>query len=877
MLGEIGRGGTGRVLRAYDSKLQREVALKKLGRGVLRANAADRLVAEARAMAKLSHPNVVAVYDVEVTDHGVTLVMEYVPGPTLRAWLRQTKSPRPWEKVVEHFIGAGRGLAAAHAAGMLHRDFKPANVLLTPNGTAKVTDFGLAKDAHELLRPRHVGPQALEPADTADTRTGMVRGTPRYMAPEQQMGEALTDAADQYGFCVTLWEALTGAPPFCGTWEELGASKLEGPPPWPEAVVVPRPIVEALRRGLAVEPNARWPSMTALLRALELPPSRRRRPKAIAAGLVALLGLGGLGGAGLYEWSQARSGRCTGASRQLAGIWDANRRSEIEAIVREIDVSYGPDAWARTAEQLDRYAAQWAAMHREICEATTIRGEQSLTVMDLRMACLHRAKQQLAATTTVLADADAEVVKRAHELVASVRPLSRCADVDALQADVEPPRDADQEAVEEIQALVAEAKAERRAGRYTAAREAIDAARERLARVEYGPVQTEVALEAGHVLDAQGDYEAAEAALLRSLEQAARWRQWESMARASSQLVYVVGYRRRHQAEGLRYRELARGLADGRPRLQAELHNNTAAILQEQGHHEAAEAEHRQALELRQQILDPEHPEIAESLNNLAIVLFRQGRYEEAEAEHRLALALRQRICGPNHPDVAMSLNNLASVLRVQGKPSEASTAYEQAAQTFERALGPAHPHVATSRENLAVVYLAEGRLAQAEAEFRQTLALREQALGLDHPDVATSLNNLATVLHRQGALAEAETHLRRALALKQRGLGPEHPEVAHLQHNLALVLYDQGHAESAVKPAEQSWQRRQRDDLPARARADTAFLLAQILGAARPDDPPAQRRAIALAEQSLRTYAQLGPLAQDQTEQVRTWLDDHR
>lgn len=188
VLEEIGRGGMGSVYRAYDPELQREVALKQLRAKALGVEGRARLEQEARAMASLSHPNVLSIYDIEVLDDGqLVLVMEYVDGPTLRARSEQTS--RPWQEVLRPFLGAGRGLAAAHAAGIVHRDFKPANVLIT-TGVAKVTDFGLAKRSKGLSGSSLSGSNDnWEKVGEHDLRRAgeVVGSTPRYMAPEQAL------------------------------------------------------------------------------------------------------------------------------------------------------------------------------------------------------------------------------------------------------------------------------------------------------------------------------------------------------------------------------------------------------------------------------------------------------------------------------------------------------------------------------------------------------------------------------------------------------------------------------------------------------------------------------------------------------------------
>jgi len=222
----LGAGGLGVVYAAHDPELDRDVAIK-----LLRRDDREQLLVEARAMAKLAHPNVVAVHEIGVHDGRVFVAMERVVGATARMWLQ---TPRGWRDIVSLYLQAGRGLASAHAAGIVHRDFKPDNVLVGDDGRARVTDFGLAAPAGEL-------------------GSG---GTPAYMPPERG---AATPAGDQYALAVSLHEALAGG------------RDAEPPPDSP----VPRRIWRALARGKARDPAARWPSLDAMLAAIEAPPKRR--------------------------------------------------------------------------------------------------------------------------------------------------------------------------------------------------------------------------------------------------------------------------------------------------------------------------------------------------------------------------------------------------------------------------------------------------------------------------------------------------------------------------------------------------------------------------------------------------------------------------
>ncbi|MCY1012760.1 serine/threonine-protein kinase [Nannocystis pusilla] len=262
----IGAGGMGVVYAARDPQLDRTVALKLLRPGQLGPLAQQRLLREAQAMARLQHPNVLAVFDAGIHAGQVWLAMEYEAGGTLGDWLRA--APRRWQEVVEVLTQAGRGLAAAHAAGLVHRDFKPANVLVG-GGRIRISDFGLARLGEDAIAEaeRTVDEHAAALAEPM-TRTGAVLGTPAYMAPEQLMGLQATARSDQFAFCVVLFEALHGHRPFRGETlaqlcEAFARKEMVTP-----TRAVPRALQAVLERGLQLEPEARFPSMDALLAAL---------------------------------------------------------------------------------------------------------------------------------------------------------------------------------------------------------------------------------------------------------------------------------------------------------------------------------------------------------------------------------------------------------------------------------------------------------------------------------------------------------------------------------------------------------------------------------------------------------------------------------
>jgi len=308
VLSSIGAGGMGVVFAAYDPQLDRKVALKLLRANLAGANAKEartRLKREAQAIAQLNHPNVVGVYDVGTTDDGdVYIAMEFVEGDTLTTWLKRW--PRTWREILEVFHQAARGLMAAHSVGLLHRDFKPDNVLVGGEGRVRVTDFGLARSVFlddsargaittQGHKPAHT-PAKGSPLHVDLTATGTVLGTPRYMPPEQLTGPNIDARADQFSFCVALYEALFGAHPLPGATSVSMLEKGEKAQPPPEGSKVPSSIARAVMRGLETDRSKRFPTLTALVHELT-PPPQRSPVRYIAAAAIAAVLVGGVAAA----------------------------------------------------------------------------------------------------------------------------------------------------------------------------------------------------------------------------------------------------------------------------------------------------------------------------------------------------------------------------------------------------------------------------------------------------------------------------------------------------------------------------------------------------------------------------------------------------
>ncbi|MBK8234656.1 MAG: protein kinase [Deltaproteobacteria bacterium] len=421
----IGRGGMGEVHAAYDPQLDRKIAIKRISqhrKAATDPRARERTLREARALAKLTHPNVVAVYDVGTVEGDIYIAMEFIDGRPLDAWLGERP---PWRAVVQAFTAAGRGLAAAHAAELIHRDFKPGNVVRAHDGRVVVLDFGLA-------RTPTVGGIELAPASVLDpkaTEGGALLGTPAYMSPEQWRGLPIDARSDQFNFCVALWEALCRSHPFDRTStltlaNSVSTGDVREPP---HDVEVPRRVLKVVRRGLAVAPERRWPSMEALLQALTAAAAPPRWPLA-AAGVTALAAT---------VWftreppPTAPVDPCIDAAARIDTAWNEQRRGSIAAAFAAIDLGFAPDVWLRVEPELDAWARAWSAAASDACVARQ-RDDEDAVQLSRRDACVSAALHRFDALVERLGHAQADTAERATSSVAALPALERCADASRL-------------------------------------------------------------------------------------------------------------------------------------------------------------------------------------------------------------------------------------------------------------------------------------------------------------------------------------------------------------------------------------------------------------------------------------------------------------
>jgi tetratricopeptide (TPR) repeat protein len=736
VLGPLGAGGMGEVYAAYDPELDRKVAVK-----VLRAKLSDTergaayLLREAQATAKLQHPNVVVIYDVGTVDENVFIAMELVDGETVKTWLKARPS---WREVLAVFVAAGRGLAAAHAANLVHRDFKPDNVMITRDGQVRVMDFGLARpvDAAPSAELPAVADAAPKPAPYLEadlTRTGAQVGTPAYMAPEQFIPGGTIDArTDQFTYCVALYEALYGDRPF-GT-DQVDVLRLRAAAgsvqPAPSQSRVPLWVRRAVLRGLRPKREERWGSMGELLAALTNDPAvRHRRWFTVAAGaallLLAAAGARRLGGAGAPAL-------CGGAASRLAEVWEpsggpSSRREAVRRAFVSTGTPFAEQAFASVSRILDQFGARWVAGYRDACEATHVRGEQSSEVLDLRMGCLGERLGNLRALTDVLGRADAKVVENAVTAASALPSLERCADVAALRAVIAPPPEpAKRQQVARVRDELAGLVALRDSGQCEPASALASPLVAAANATEYDPLRADVLVAAGLLGNDCGNVTVAVERLKSGYGAAYAGRDDRLAYEAALWLpTFLDRLGRRDQAhDWLAIGRSALKRMGGGGVFEARLLRSGADVKVHDRDYEGALRDVRRAIEIDKRSLDDDAPELQQALSNLGVALEMAGRHEEALATDRDALTGTTRVFGPQHPFSAMALSNMGEALNNLERYAEARAAFQSALDIWQRT-GADSSFLSYGLTGLGRAWLGEKRPGAAIAPLERALTIR--------------------------------------------------------------------------------------------------------------------------------------------------------
>jgi eukaryotic-like serine/threonine-protein kinase len=806
----IGSGAFGRVYRARDPQLDRDVAIKLVGDGGGGPDAAARarLVREAQVMATVAHPNVAAVHDAGVLGEGddarVFIAMELVDGVNLRDWL--AAGAHPAAEVIEVMRQAGRGLAAAHAAGIVHRDFKPENILVGSDGRVRVVDFGLARAAgDEPADDGDARPPGLDPQQVLRTRTGQVIGTPAYMAPEQLEGRPASEASDQFSCCVVFWEAIHGRRPFAGrTIEELARAIRSGSADRaPGRRRAPRWLHRVIARGLAAAPAGRHPSMAALLAALASGPPRWQRRTALAAAAAMLVAAGALVARGRDADPGAR---CDGARAGLAGIWDARRREAIGAAFAATRLPYADATWSQARGAIDRWTDGWVAASSDACRATHVLGQQSPAMLDRRSACLRRQLRDAGSLIDLLARADPATVERAVQAAHSLPSVAVCADVDALAAPFPPPADPEaRRRIDQQRDQLGRALALQALGRLDEAVTLARAVESGSAGLRFPPLAADAALAVAETLGSAGRSAESVEAARRAFDLALAASQTRTALHAATLVAFAGALDPSRRDESLRWVKTAASLlarVGPDAELEAKIANAEGNIHLTAGEPDAARPGFERAIAAFTR-LHPDHPNIGSSLAMLGIADLDQGRLERAAGELGEALARVERTLGRDHPEVASTLINLSLAQRSRGAYAAAESSLRRALDLQSRVLAPDHPFRTHSHLALGTVLELRGRLAEAEAEIAEAERIALASYGPTHPVAAEVLIARAHLLVRRGQAREAQSSAERAAAILEKAMSADNPALAVAQAALAQAALAAGHGAPALAHAD--------------------------------------------------------------------------
>lgn len=732
--GRLGQGGMSVVYEGHDPDLDRRVAIKVLLNERGRAPSSERqrrIVAEARAAAAVTHPNVVRIFDIGVEDDLVYIAMELV-AQTLDEWIA-TARPR-WPAIVDKYVESARGLAAAHERGIVHRDFKPSNVLVCEDGRARVADFGLALRMDSLRTPASLedvdGPD--EPGGTTRlTRAGGCVGTPAYMPPEQFRGETLDPRADQFAFFVALYRSLYRRAPFpgaCAAQLRAAVHKKEPLAPPPDAGV-PTAVWRVIARGLSREPDRRWPSMRAVIRRLR--GIRTRRPwfaaAAMAIGATALL-LGPLAG--------ASDEACTGGEAAMDAAWSEDHEADIQRVVAEARAPAAKPAWRRATTTLDAYRDGWLQAFRKICTSDPSVDPESF---DAQMMCLDGQRAELEALVDSAATGDTADVLRLADAAASLPAPVQCADATYAVSLVKPPESAtDRAAIDALRRRLARIAGQRERGEYPEAKKRADRVAAEADRIAFAPLVARAQLEVGRLAQLLGNAGEADDALQRAYFTAAEAGRRDVELDAALQLVGLQANELADAAAARRWFRLASAVAehDGNPAARVRVALSRAQTDTATGDWDTAIVHARDAVELSERILGDDDRLTGDAHHTLGIMHLRQSRFDDADVELTLAKELRQATLGPDHPSVASSHNALGVLANERGQAGEDVRHYERAILIYEQAYGPDHPRLGVVLQNLANATFGRDDM-QAQVYLGRALKLRAQIHGEDSPALA--------------------------------------------------------------------------------------------------------------------------------------------
>jgi len=710
VLHPLGEGGMGRVFAAYDPHLARRVALKVLrarpGNDPVRGR--ERLLKEAQSLARLAHPNIVAVHDVGLVDDELFIAVDLIDGQTLRRWAQQRRRVRA---ILDVFEQAAQALEAAHARGIVHRDFKADNALIDASGRLRVVDFGLA--------------EAWSPDSRSDPGQSERRGTPAYMAPELDEGFSATPASDQYAYAVSLYEVLYGCLPFTAAGTSLrvpaGARR------------VPRWLRRLVLRGLSKQPQDRYASMSELLAELRRSRARGRRPLVVTSGVGAVVAALAIGVLTTDRRLILAQSDCAVLTAPEAWRAPALRAEIHEAFVRT-ERTHAEATVERVFAGLDRYARSWRDVARRQCSDGIPPDQQT---------CLRQRRAEMDALLGLFLRADAGIADHGVVAIEGLPPAASCQTAEPPSGDAAFP--------------VAEALAHNLVGQH--ARAAALLASEAHAATR---MPARALFELGTAYEGlERDREAADA-FLRAAIEAERQRDLPLLADARAALVTVTA-----DPLWVRMSEVSIELLGDDAERRANLAQRQAELADLQGAPLQRLVEQRQrAVTLAEQRNPPLPQAVAPMLRDLAIALARNGRHEEAERALARAQAEAELGFGPRHPQTIALISSAGILADARGDFAAALRQHERAFAELMSDVGAAHDLSMLALTRIGRTSLRRGDLRRAEHEARRVLEVLASSPIRSDPDLAQAHVDLALALERAGRYDEALGHQRQAVAL---------------------------------------------------------------------------------------------------------------
>ena len=748
VVGYLGAGGMGTVYAAFDAQLQRRVAIKVLRPDAHGTDGHARLLREAQAMARLAHPNVVTVHEVGAYGEDVFLAMEFIEGRTLKRWMEEKHT---WRERLAVLRSAGNGLAAAHRAGLIHRDFKPENVLIGNDGRVAVADFGIARahgadeptgeprepTAADRRAPEFDGVATLRtattvsisgrtpsPLETPLTQTGALLGTVGYMAPERALDGRDDARSDQFSFAVTAYRVLYGRPPFA--YSDVATyltALLADPLPPPGGSGVPAWVQAVIARGLARAPEDRFVSMDDLLAALDRDPAKRRAAWAlVAAGvLAAVVTLV----ARAHEQRVIRA-KCTAGDALIAEAWNPQIRDAMGAAIRASGTPRADDVAERTTHVLDEWSKGWAAAYREASEATLLRGVDTPATLSVRLTCLDRQREELAALANRLGHADKAIAHRATSAVYELPSPKRCWEPEAALASRLPDAPGPRARALALQKELARASAITITGSCKGVNEAANHGIDEARAIPHRVLEAQfLNLRAGCEWDS-GDVTAANASRQKAFVAAVAAGDDSLAATTAAAIAFGYAYRNVKTPEGEDW------LSIGKAVLEREGHDDLAEsavleaeveILSSGGYAEKTLPLYERLIALDIRILGPSHPGVAGDYNNYATDLNHAGRIEEGIAALRKALEINEALYGPNAPVLYLHYNNLGFAYTQLGRYDDAHEAIAHALDLV-KPFGPKSANGILPWASMAVVDNRAGHPDAAMDDVEQAMAI---------------------------------------------------------------------------------------------------------------------------------------------------------